>query len=262
VTQQGLNVVYFTTETLRPQVRIKILSRHSRLPAFGLERGLNSRDIKAGSLTPAGEGALAEVIRDFSSNPGYGRCYIAQVARGATISQLSARLELVTRLWTADLVVVDYLALLRAEAARRDLREQLSEIIKDGKQLAATYRDGLGVPLISPWQMSREGWKAARPPAGRGFYTLADLGDTHEASATADTIITLLEDDGPGLGDDGGRRVRLRAGLLKNRDGERHSGDNSVSLTADYATSWFSAGTAGSSPAEDMLPGSASAPFG
>ena len=65
-------------------------------------------------------------------------------------------------------MVVDYLALLHPEVRHRDLRESLVEIIQEAKQVAATYQDGLGVPLLSPWQIKRE----ARDEASkRGGYT-------------------------------------------------------------------------------------------
>ena len=64
VTQQGRNVVIFTSETLRSQVRFRILARHSRDPRFGLSKGINTRDMKAGTLQD--KNAFAAVLHDFS----------------------------------------------------------------------------------------------------------------------------------------------------------------------------------------------------
>jgi replicative DNA helicase len=241
VTQQRRNVVIFTSETLRSQVRFSILSRHSRLDQFGIEdgqhRGINTRDMKAGTLRD--KNAFAAVLHDFVSNAAHGHCYIAQVPRGATVATLESRLARLARDWTADLVIIDYLALLHAETQRRELRESLVEIIKSGKELAVTYQDGLGVPVLSPWQMSR----AARDEASKsGGYTLSSPSETAEASNTPDGVLGLLEPDSD---DSRGRAVRMKLSVLKNRDGER--GGEPLEMTADYATSFFAPSGPGNS---------------
>jgi replicative DNA helicase len=246
VVRQRKNVVIFTSETLRSQVRFSILSRHSREPQFGIEdgqhRGINTRDMKAGTLKDTK--AFGRVLHDFAGNDAYGRCYIAQVPRGATVGTLESRLARLARDWTADLVIVDYLALLRPEIRHRDLRESLVEIIKEAKQVAATYQDGTGVSLWSPWQVRRE----ARDEASkRGGYTLNALSETAEASNTADIIISLLEPDND---DSRGRDVPLKMSVLKNRDGER--GGEPLELRADYATAYFAPASSGTSH-EDLI---------
>jgi replicative DNA helicase len=238
----GRNVVIFTSETLRSQVRFSIMACHSRMEQFGLKDGINTRDMKAGTLPD--KNAFARVLHDWSTSPAYGRCYIAQVPRGATIGTLESRLARLARDWTADLVIVDYLALLRPEVRHRDLRESLVEILQEAKQVATTYRDGLGVPLLSPWQIKRD----ARDEASkRGGYTLSALSETAEASNTADVIVSLLEPDSD---DSRGRNVPLKLSVLKNRDGER--GGEPLELTADYATAYFAPAGAGTSH-EDLI---------
>lgn len=237
VTQQARNVVIFTSETLRSQVRYKILARHSRLPRFGIKDGINTRDLRAGTLPD--KNAFGRVLHDFVSEPSYGRCYIAQVPRGATVGVLESRLARLARDWAADLVIVDYLALLHPEIRHRDLRESLVEIIKAAGEMAATYCDGLGVPVISPWQVKQ----AARDEASkRGYYRLSDLAETAEASNTADVVLSLLE---PDTDDSRGRDVPLKLQVLKNRDGER--GGDPLELRADYATAYFAPAASGTS---------------
>jgi replicative DNA helicase len=242
---QGANVVFFTTETLRPQVRIKILARHSRLEKFGLREGLNSADIKGGRLTPAGEQAFAAVVSDFAQIPG--RCYVAQMPRGATVASLESRLARITREWPADLVIIDSLQLLRSETRRRTQWEEAVTVVKDAKDVARTYRSGTGVPVVSPWQVSKEARKAARD---RGFYTKEDLNETHEAATSSDIIVSLLEPDEF----TGGRNVLLQCGVPKNRDGEARFGkDASLTLDTDYATSFFAARSGGTSAMSSLM---------
>jgi replicative DNA helicase len=233
---QGRNVVYFTSETLRAQVITKLLARHSRQPQFGLRDGLNSRDIKSGTLTPAQELVLAGVAADFGQAPG--RVYLAQTPKGATITSVSAQLARITRSWTADLVIVDSLQLLRSDLVRRAGWEEVSRMLKDAKEMAATYRDGLGVPVISPWQVSLEGRRNGRQ---RGYYTTEDPAESREAANSADVILALLEP--PDF--TGGRNVQLTLSVPKNRDGEARFGQSGlITLDADYATCCFSARSA------------------
>lgn len=244
---EGKNVVFFTTETLRPQVRVKLLARHSRHEKFQLRDGLNSRDIKAGTLPPQGEVMLAQVMRDFATAPG--ACYIAQIPKGSTVDSMSAQLERITRTWTADLVIIDYIQLLRPGQTRRQQWEETTRTVRDVKELAVGYQSGLGVPVISPWQVSKEGKKLARE---RGFYIESDMAEAKEAGNISDLLLALLEP--PDF--TGGRSVQLTLSVPKNRDGEaRYGRDGLITLDADYATSFFAARTSGSSDALLEMPG-------
>ena len=146
--------------------------------------------MKAGTLTE--KNAFAAVLHDFSTNGGYGHCYIAQVPRGATVSTLESRLARLARDWTADLVIIDYLALLQPGDPAPGPARVAGGDPPGGRQLATTYQDGLGVPVLSPWQVRRE----ARDEASkRGGYILSALSETAEASNTADMVMSLLEPD-------------------------------------------------------------------
>lgn len=223
------NVVVFTSETTRSNTFIRILGRHSRHPQFGLASGLNTRDIRMGTLNPEEYEAFRAVLADFKSGP-YGHCHIVQTPRGATMSLIEARLAAVCRQFAPDLVIIDYLGLIRPERARKDRREELTPILQDAKQVAVTLRNGHGVPVISPWQVSRDGRDKARQ---RGGYTLSDLAETAEASNTPDVILTMLE---PESDDTHGRKVLVKFELLKSRDNERFI---KTELLADFATSYF-----------------------
>lgn len=225
---QGRDVAYFTTETLRPQVTAALLARHSRLDKFGLAKGLDSRAILAGSLGQGEEAALQEVVADFAAGS-YGRCWVVQTPEGATIGTVESRLSALARQFRPAIVFMDYLQLLVPEHYRRESRqhEDLSGIVKKAKQVAATFADGAGVPMVSPWQVTREGRKNARSSAG---YSLLDMSETKEAGDSADLVVALLD---PEKDDSRGRAVPIEATVLKNRDGERYF---TARLTADFTT--------------------------
>lgn len=234
-TVQRANVVIFTAETLRPQVRIKILARHS---CTWESPGLNSRNIKEGTLSPQGLQRFQEVTDDFMTNPEYGKCWISQVPQGATLGILEAKLARIAQQFPVSLVIIDYLALLRIERRRQSTREELADIIKGAKLLAAGFNDGDGVPVLSPWQIKREALEEAKTSQ---TYTLSSLSETAEASNTADVILTLMETEERKQG-----KTKLKAQVLKNRDGEQ---SGNIKLEVDYATSEFSE-ESGSSTAE------------
>lgn len=231
-TQQGRNVVFLTTETLRPQVRRRIVARHSCLDRFGIPGGLNSRDIKNGTLGPEQTNRLAAVVADLTGNPDYGTIYIVQVPRSASIAYLETQLMRLQRSFSIDLVVMDYLALLKPDRRRASDREELGNILREAKQLATTFDGGRGIPFVSPWQVSRAARLEAQQTNG---YRASALSETAEASNSPDIIVSLLK---PVDGDDA-RHVSLRMQVMKHRDGERA---NAIEVNLDYATSRFSVG--------------------
>lgn len=226
--EQGKNVVFLTTETLRRQVRRKLIARHSMHPKFGLPLGLNTRDLKAGTLSEADEEHLKIIVNDFHTNPNYGSINVVQVPRGATLAYAETVLNRLNRGTKVDLVIADYLALFKASIHRGTEREELVNIIKEGKQISTTFDNGRGVPLVSPWQVRREAWEAALKV---GYYNSAALSETAEATNSADLIVSLL-----GGEDSSNRHQDLSFQILKSRDGETAG---SMQVAVDYATSFF-----------------------
>jgi replicative DNA helicase len=228
---QGKNVVIFTSETLRHQVINKLIARHSRHAVFETEMpdGLDSARIRSATLNGPEVAQFQGVVHDFTHNQSYGRCYVAQVPFGATIGQVRSRLDRIGHLFAVDLCIVDYLQLLHADRRRDAAHEETAQMIKDAKAVAATFSNGLGVPLISPWQVNRPGRERALK---EGSYAGVDLAGSAEAFNTPDVVLTLLEPakiENP-------RACPVKGELLKNRDGRRGT---DFPLKIDYATSWF-----------------------
>lgn len=241
--EQGKNVIFFTTETTRVQVRRKLIARHSVLPQFNLPQGLNNKDLKSGTLGVPDEEKLQEVLLDLERNPSYGKLIIAQVPRSSSISYLEQRLYSYQRQFNVDLVVIDYLALLSSDRRRQTSREELASIMKEAKLVATTFNDGIGVPIMSPWQVSR----AARENAEKvGAYSSASLSETAEATNSADIIISLLAPT-----ENTERLTEVVMQILKNRDGETANG---LVTAVDYATSYFT--SRGGFDALNLSPGS------
>lgn len=233
--KQGKNVVFFSTETVQTVIRRKVVARHSLEPQFGLPEGLNTRDLKAGTLSDVEEVRLQEIVLDLETNPSYGKIYIVQVPREASVSTIEHRLARLQKQFDVDLVIVDYLAQFRAAERIDGYRERLTSILKDAKRMAVTFNNGQGVPLVSPWQINRQWYDIAQQ---QGLYTKQSLAETSEAERSPDVIVSLL---GP---NDNTERVReVKGQILKNRDGET---SNSLRIVADYATSCFTTKSGGS----------------
>lgn len=224
---QKKNVVYLTTETLRPQIRRKLISRHSRLSKFGIDEGLDSSDLKNGSLSPDMEEKLREVVFDFSHSEDYGKLRVLQASDGMSVTSAKVRLQAIQREFPIDLVVLDALYLLKPEVRRSKEREELNERIEQAMILAKTFDNGNGVPVITPWQTSR---KAKEDADREKQYTLSAMAETAYAERYADIVVALLEPK------ETQRYTTLSCSVLKNRDGERTPG---FDIDVDYATSYF-----------------------
>lgn len=233
--KQGKNVVFFSTETVQEVIRRKVVARHSLEPQFQLPTGLNTKDLKAGTLTEVQELRLQEVVLDLEVNPIYGKIYIVQVPREASVSTIEHRLARLQRQFQIDLVIVDYLAQFRPAEKIDSYRERLTSILKDAKRMAVTFNNGDGVPLVSPWQINRQWYELAQQS---GQYSKSALAETSEAERSPDVIVTLL-----GSTDNTDREQELKGQLLKARDGET---TNSLRIEVDYATSRFSSKSGGS----------------
>lgn len=230
--KQGINFMFATSETSRATVRRRLIARHSREPQFGLEHGLNTTDIRSGTLSPMEEKAFVAVVKDLDTNPNYGKQYIAQIPRGANLAYVETRFNRQQTMWDIGLGIVDYLALLRSERARQSEREEFNDILRSSKTFATSFNDGNGVPLVSPWQIKRESFIDA---LRTGYYGLGALSDTTEAEKSSDQIITILRQP----------EVKDEATLhfLKMRDNEI---PDPVSVRIDYRNSFFTDKTSGS----------------
>lgn len=224
---QGKNMVFVTSETLRPQIRRKIVARHSKLPIFGYPQGLDTHDLKFGTLSAQEERVLHEVVNDLATNTAYGKLELVQLPRGSTITTFENILNRYQQQYQVDGCIMDYLALLRAQRKRGVNWEEMADTMKEAKNIAATFDNGRGIPLVSPWQVTR----AQKELADKiGYYTTLALSDTKEATNSSDVIVSLLEPPQQT------RFSRLSGAIIKNRDGAQ---SGVLEIDVDYATSCF-----------------------
>lgn len=184
----GLNIAYGTNETLRRQVRLRLISRHSCHPKFG-GNVLPYAKLKTGKLDAAQEHMLQVIVSDMATCKDYGRFELFQLPSKATVGYIQAKFRRFSQKATLSVGIIDELRLLGSGRHRTTDREELEDIIRSTKQLAVTFGGGAGIALICPYQIARDKWAAALET---GRYTKACMSNTSEAERAADAIITIL----------------------------------------------------------------------
>ena len=232
---QKKNVIYATGETLRTQVRRKLISVRSRDSKYGQSSGLVYESIKKGKLTESEEGIYNDIVGDMCSGD-YGKLIVFQFPHKATLDYIKSQLTRYQAEFHIDLVIIDELRLLGSSRKRVQKWEEFDELLVGLKQMAVTHNNGSGVPIITPYQIRREDWKQAI--GERKPYTKTCLANSSEAERSADLIWTLLR-----IPESAGGNLReLRCSVLKYRDGEEI---HEFFLDAELSTCYIS------SPQED-----------
>jgi replicative DNA helicase len=205
--RQKKNVVYATTETVRKQLRRRLISCASKLPMF--ETPIASRSLKQGMLSE-GESTTLLHIKEFLNSGSHGYLYVVQVPSNGTVAWLRGKLlQIESQMGKVDLCILDDLRNLRPPVRRKQEYEEYNDLIKEIKGLARTHA-GRGVPLISPYQVNRTSYQKALENGGH--YDLTALASSSEAEKTSDLIFTLWADP------DTSSEVTLE--FLKLRDGK------------------------------------------
>ena len=130
------------------------------------------------------------IIEDFTSGQ-YGHLEISQVSNGTTLGDIRMYLEKLQLTMNIDVVILDYLSLLKPTDRKSGQREEAVELFKEAKQMAVTFNKGRGVPIIALHQISFQAREKAKFAPGK-CYTLASLADSSEAGKSADIAIALI----------------------------------------------------------------------
>ena len=136
--QEKSSVAFFSLEMSSEQLSTRILSEQARI---------RSDDIRRGKVTEDEVNRYIETSRNIYNLP----LYIDETP-AITIATLSNRARRIKRLFGLNLIVVDYIQLMRASSIRNDGRvQEISEITQGLKALAKE----LAVPVLALSQLSR-----------------------------------------------------------------------------------------------------------
>ena len=136
--QEKSSIAFFSLEMSSEQLSTRILSEQARI---------RSDDIRRGKVTEEEINRYIETSRNIYNLP----LYIDETP-AITIATLSNRARRIKRLFGLNLIVVDYIQLMRASSIRNDGRvQEISEITQGLKALAKE----LAVPVLALSQLSR-----------------------------------------------------------------------------------------------------------
>ena len=136
--QEKSSVAFFSLEMSSEQLSTRILSEQARI---------KSDDIRRGKVTEEEINRYIETSRNIYNLP----LYIDETP-AITIATLSNRARRIKRLFGLNLIVVDYIQLMRSSSNKNDGRvQEISEITQGLKALAKE----LSVPVLALSQLSR-----------------------------------------------------------------------------------------------------------
>lgn len=209
---RGKRVLYVINELQYGQVRQNLLARHTAASQFWPSEqpvGISLERLRNGQLTSREQTVMQAAVRDLKDKHGErGEIYLVQLPRAADLSYLEAKMAAVNSTMPIDLVVIDYLLFLKGW--QRDDRVAIESLVRGTKMLAVGFDHGRGVPIVTPWQASRDEWEKA---VENGRYGDSAWAKTSEIENSADLIWWLLQTD------DLKKKRQILSGVSKNRRG-------------------------------------------
>lgn len=225
----GYNVLYITMENSATELMDQIISCHSsNVELFGkiCSRPPCHSDIGSGELTPEQENLVKVSLDDYRIKKeigDYGTLYVHQ-PRVSSVT-LSYIINLANRYNTdcnneLDMLVIDSPNLMTPEKYNSDSRAALNDIIRGLKVFAQSFNKGLGISLLCPHQINREGHERAKKDENF-IYDHKCVADLNEVERSADLVLTLFSDD-----DDLRNRNEVKIQFLKTRHHGAPKGKN------------------------------------
>tara|TARA_Y100000591_G_scaffold319697_1_gene332067 strand:+ start:12161 stop:13576 length:1416 start_codon:yes stop_codon:yes gene_type:complete len=135
--QKKSSVAFFSLEMSSEQLSTRILAEQSRIP---------SNDIRRGRISEDQFDKFIETSKNISELP----LYIDETP-AISVAALSNRARRIKRIYGLDLIVIDYIQLMRAVNTKDGRVQEISEITQGLKALAKE----LNVPVIALSQLSR-----------------------------------------------------------------------------------------------------------
>ena len=167
------SIAFFSLEMSSEQLSTRILSEQSRI---------KSNDIRRGKATEEELNRYIETSRDIYELP----LYIDETP-AITISTLSNRSRRIKRLFGLNLIIVDYIQLMRTSSIRYDGRvQEISEITQGLKALAKE----LSVPVLALSQLSR-----AVEQRDDKIPQLSDLRESGSIEQDADVVMFVYREE-------------------------------------------------------------------
>jgi replicative DNA helicase len=211
VVQFGHNWLYITMETVYTDMRLSFFAMHSADEKWGREP-LDTSFLRDGFIDDYEMEFSREVAADFCDRTKHGILDCFQPTDKITLDDIKMYAEMKNKQYPLDGVVIDYMNLLDHR------RDTLPELIKATKQFATTFDRGRGIPIITPYQLRREGKSEFDEKMLKGKdaeYSLTHLAESAESERSADRVIFLASP-----------KKFKEQGLMQVQDGKVRSGES------------------------------------
>jgi len=207
---EGHNVLFVTLEETKDQVKRRLQCCHSN---YIRQRtiGVNYSRLSKGELMPKEYKRYKRTIRSWMDMK-RGKFIIWQAPANTTVWSIRDMLNYCHYSINIDAVFIDYLQLVAPKKVTGNKRYEQSGLLEDTKELALSFNEGKGIPILSAWQISRDGKRRARDRGG--FYLMDDFSETSIAERTADAMPWLF------VGEAHRPSGLVNIGLAKNRGGD------------------------------------------
>jgi len=207
VFMSGKNVVYFTLEMPYTQIVRRFDS---------LSTGIPYSVLKSGNISAAHKKDVTELVSAIEKKPNH--FYIVDCP-DCTPSFIDSKLSVLG--FKPDLVIIDYLSLIKSEVPYKSLWESLNTITVRVRNIARRY----GMTVVTAAQVRREAIER-----DRDFYEAQDIALAFSIVQHADIVFSMRIDDPDVL--TAAPICLLKCKFLKDRDGARPS----FLLRADFST--------------------------
>lgn len=164
----GKNVLYVSVEMPKEQIERRYDSRAS---------GLSYSKIRDGRLNPMEEQIYQQCLDIQKKRPN--KFYVID-AHDCSTSYLKSKIQ--TFPYKFDLVVVDYLTLVKPSVKGKDQWEAIGKVTEEVRAIARE----MNIPIVTAAQANREGIKESKYK-----YGIENIGLSHLISAHADTLLSL-----------------------------------------------------------------------
>jgi len=224
----GWNPLLFTSEEPAEDVQQKLIAMHSADPKFqSVGRPINSFRLLLGALRPEEEDFYQTVKDDLLNNTQHGNIRVIDSSEFSTWGSVMQRTVREHSEEEVDVLWCDYITRLPIDAKylRMDVRAARNETLADAKRFAMGFNKGIGLPVCSPFQINRTGYKAAQ--ANEGVMDKTALADYNAAEKEADVITYIFYDT------EEMATSEPKAGIMKSRWGQVPSKPVSLFIEPD-----------------------------
>jgi len=218
--EQGKNVIFISTEMQIENLQDLIYARHSltinkeQCISNDGELGFEHEDLSMGRLEGDTAKLFKATVEDMQhgrQTGRYGKLYVFGTKASDTVQTLRVKCQMLRQQFPIDIIIIDYATLLAPRRPRNSKTEEMTEIMRDIKQLALNFNNGEGARVVTAHQISRKGRDEAIKRGG--YYLLSDLADTSGAERNMDGVLWVLRDE------DNKERNTAWLGCAKNRRG-------------------------------------------